>query len=524
MSFSRYETIFKKMSIAALLIGILLHIIPYLAEHSLFVDDAMVASTIVTRDFAHLVRTPMDYGQSAPIGYLYAVKICTALFGVSKVSLRIYSLFCFFATCGLMYYVLSKMYQVKRAMFFTAVFSLLPFYIQYAAEVKQYTSECMFTLLTVIIFWQYFQDKISLLRLCLLASMIIWFAFAPVFFIASGMLLAVGEKLRKKDIKSLVACCLPVLSLVIYYLFWLSGTESNAGAKAYWDLLAFPLVPSSWEDIKLLVKMAKESIIPLGYSGIIYIFAAFYTLYLWRKEKRQEMYFYVLGCFLLLIASSLGYYPIIARLMAFFAMLVLILAAVSLDRLWNMWEENGRTSGQKTGALLCAAAILLGLPFLSTAKQYIRGNLLFNHGTEVVKNLKYLEKHKTDKDMIYLYCGAQPSYFFEQGFPYGGNNTWDMPKIGTVTDEYIWGKQLNVFNYKKPYSYEGEPDWENIRHDVNNIRQFDSVYLFTSHMNAERNVYWQLLLDMLKPYGTVEVVSSDHDTYLYHFQKKDEIG
>lgn len=522
MRFSRYESIFKKMSVAALVIGILLHIIPYLVEHSLFVDDAMVASTIVTRDFAHLVRTPMDYGQSAPIGYLYAVKICTALFGVSKTSLRIYSLFCFFATCGLLYYILHKMYQVKRAIFFTAVFSLLPFYIQYASEVKQYTSECMFTLLTVIIFWQYFHGKISLLRLCLLNGVIIWFAFAPVFFITSGMLLVVKERLQKRDIFSFLPCLLPAVSLGIYYFFWLAGTESNAGAKAYWDLLAFPLLPSSWEDVKLLGKMAKESIYPLGYSGIIYGLAAFYTLYLWRREKRQEVYFYVLGVLLLFLASSLGYYPIIARLMAFFALLVLVLAAVSLDRLWNTWEERRRAPGKKICALLCAAAVLLGLPFLSTAKQYIRGGLLFLQGSEVAKNLAYLKAHKTGKDMIYVFWGAQPSYFFEQGFPYGGSNTWDMPKIGTVTDGDIWGKQLNTFNYNKPYGYEGKPDWENIQHDVNTIRQFDSVYLFTSHMNAEKDDYWQLLLDMLKPYGTVEIVSCDHDTYLYYFQKRDE--
>lgn len=125
--------------------------------------------------------------------------------------------------------------------------------------------------------------------------------------------------------------------------------------------------------------------------------------------------------------------------------------------------------------------------------------------------------------MIYVYWAAQPSYFFEQGFPYGGNNTWDMQKVGTITDAYIWGKQLNIFNYNKAYSGDGKPDWKNIRHDVDMIRQYDSVYLFTSHMNAEKDVYWQMLLDMLKPYGTVEVVSCDYDTYLYHFQKKDEI-
>ena len=47
-----------------------------------------------------------------------------------------------------------------------------------------------------------------------------------------------------------------------------------------------------------------------------------------------------------------------------------------------------------------------------------------------------------------------------------------------------------------------------------------SVYLFTSHMNGEKDVYWQLFLNELKAYGDIEIVSVDHDTYLYHFQRR----
>ena len=79
---------------------------------------------------------------------------------------------------------------------------------------------------------------------------------------------------------------------------------------------------------------------------------------------------------------------------------------------------------------------------------------------------------------------------------------------------------MNEFYYRKPYSYDGHPREDNIQHDIENIKRYDSVYLFTSHMNGEKDVYWQLFLNELKAYGDIEIVSVDHDTYLYHFQRR----
>lgn len=521
MSFARYEFIIKKMAVIMLALGIILHIMPYLVEHSLFIDEAMVASTIMTRDLGNLVLSPMDYGQSAPIGYLYIVKLCTLVFGVSKVSLRIWSLICLFGTCGLMYYILDKLYHVRRAAYFTAIFSLLPFYISYSSQVKQYTSECMFVLAVVILFWYYFHARISLWWLCVMCSIVIWFSFAPVFFIVGGMLLVIKDILQNKRFLDLIHCLLPALSFAVYYFFWLAGTEGNAGAKGFWALLAFPLIPSSLDDIILILKMVKQSVGPqLKHMCVLYLLAAGYTLYSWRKDRNHKASFYIFGLVILLVASAMGYYPIAARLMSFFAVLVLILASVSLDEYWHRLELKWQYSRKKLAVLMSLATILLILPLGYTAKEMVRGNLIFWHETEIVQNLAYLEKNKKPSDMIYVYWGAQPSYFFEKGFPYGGPNNWEMAKIGTITDEYIWGKKLNEFYYRKPYSYDGHPREDNIQHDIENIKRYDSVYLFTSHMNGEKDVYWQLFLNELKAYGDIEIVSVDHDTYLYHFQRR----
>jgi hypothetical protein len=50
-------------------VGVLLRVIAYLKDRSMWFDEAMLAHNIVTRSFAGLVK-PLDYAQGAPVGYL----------------------------------------------------------------------------------------------------------------------------------------------------------------------------------------------------------------------------------------------------------------------------------------------------------------------------------------------------------------------------------------------------------------------------------------------------------------------
>ena len=70
--------------IAATVFGAILHIIPYFYNRSLWIDEAMLANSILTRSFADLVKEPLMNGQSAPVGYLYLQKIITSIFGTAE--------------------------------------------------------------------------------------------------------------------------------------------------------------------------------------------------------------------------------------------------------------------------------------------------------------------------------------------------------------------------------------------------------------------------------------------------------
>lgn len=520
MNFKLYEFRLRLIAAIFFVIGIVAHIIPYFANHDLWIDEAMLASSIVNRDFGNLIAKPLDYGQSAPVGYLYMVKAITAIAGVSDFSLRVLSLISFGLVLYLMYRILRKVYLVKHYLFFLALFSLMSFYVRYAVECKPYMLECVFVLLVVLLFHSYKRKEISLFSFCIFCSLALWFSFVPVFFIAGALLVIIVDMIRcRQPIMSLWPCILVATSFVGYYIVWLSVTDDNAGAREYWNLLAFPMLPVSMADCELLLKMAKEMLSPLSKMALLFFPLSMYTLRHWLKEEKREAAFYLISLGILLVASSLGFYPIIARLMAFFGVLMLILSAVSMDRIWSKYELLWQDTPQKLWGVLFVMVFLMAIPAVSLGKNFYTGNLLYLKGSEIQPNIYYLNKHIQQNDMIYISDLAQPIFFYKMKYPYGAGN-WDSDIIGTVKGRYIIGEVLYYSLYQEPYICQYTVNMENVNHDVDNIKKFSSVYLVTSHIDAEKTAYWQLFLQQLRQYGDVEIVNMANDTYLYHFRKR----
>ena len=86
----RHVELFLKICIVY---TVILHIVPYFYNRSLGYDEAMLVSSICTRSLSELVASPLDWGQSAPVGYLFVVKLFTMVWNTSEAALRIFSLF-----------------------------------------------------------------------------------------------------------------------------------------------------------------------------------------------------------------------------------------------------------------------------------------------------------------------------------------------------------------------------------------------------------------------------------------------
>ena len=70
------------------LIGMVLRVREYLGGRALWRDEASLALNLVHRSFAQLLQ-PLDHDQGAPVGFLWACKLATTLFGYGEYALRL---------------------------------------------------------------------------------------------------------------------------------------------------------------------------------------------------------------------------------------------------------------------------------------------------------------------------------------------------------------------------------------------------------------------------------------------------
>lgn len=522
----RYISFFLLICIV---IGVILHVVPYVFNRSLWVDEAMLASSIFSRDITNLVSSPLDFGQSSAIGWIYIVKIITMAFGTSETTLRILSLISSFGCIVLTYCLLRDKVRRIYALYFTAIFALTDRFIYYGNELKPYMFDNMLCLLTLLI-WQKYQDKkITLWKLVIAYSVTIWFSFSAVFFVAACMIIECftlfGKIIKGKNkhiLCHLCLCAMVLVSFVLNYIFWLSNTSDNAGGAQYWELLRFPLIPTSFSDIKLIIKMALQffTFIPRDAMAIFIMLFLMYMFECIQKKEEQSHIVVPFGISLLIlfVASYCGFYPIQDRLVQIYQLIVAIIAGFGCNMVaTRIKDKNQNVINWSVVFYYGVLALCLGVTGMGGCKNLF-GSYVYKKGSEVSESIAYLKQNLDSDDVVYIFRNSIPVYQYEMDeIRY---NSWtEMPDQPTVFDDnIIYGQSLISYFYQVPYSYEYEENKENVDEDTNVIIKNDSVYIFASH--GETGLPW--LLEQLEEYGTVEVTVDYYDTHLYHFVKDKE--
>ena len=528
--------------VCCILGGVILHIVPYIYNRSLWVDEAMLVSSICCRSLNELIALPLEWGQSAPAGWLYIVKILTLLFGTSETVLRICSLVTAIACIAVLYLLLRGRIRKSYALFFTAIFSLTDRFIYYGNEAKPYMSDNLCCLL-VLLFWQKYQEKkISLMKVIVIYSILIWFSFSAVFFVAACMIMeciriirdAVKSGRMGQCLVELSKCAIVLVSFVLNYVFWLSKIKGNAGEPDYWDLLKFPLIPASMDDLQLILKMAWEF---LGfYPTYIALFICLLTsLYVFYVIKNKQDFSLILlpsavSLIILLVASYCGFYPIAGRLVQVYMIVMLVFCGHMCEVIEQSYGNSDiELSGGDNWGKILYYAILCG--FLGIIGMYGCKNLFSSHvhkeGSEVAESVQYLEENCSDEDVIYVFGAAIPVYTYEINYSTTYSDLFNLPtKNLHLTDcrnrlpcrigNTIWGQSLFEFDYVVPYSYEGKLNMTAIMEDALLIKDNDSVYIFASH--GEEGI--QDLLEELENYGAITTVVDSYNTRLYHYVKE----
>jgi len=443
-------------------LGIVLRLVQYLFNRSLWLDEAALASSIISRDFAGLLQ-PLDFAQTAPVGFLMLTRLAVEVGGGGEYVLRfipfisgILALFIFWKV--------TELYVTPRAVpFALGLFAISTPLIYFSSELKQYSTEVLAALL---LFWLVGQlrtndrpQTLSFIGLAATGAAAVWFSFSTIFVLAGtalGMIFFAWTRKQKKMTGWLtLTAFIWAASFVAYYFLLLKKMIPGQAAEQYWETYFMPFPPLSLEQIKwytttfFRIFEYPGGLKLTGLAALCFICGC-YSLFQKQKEKLS---FLILPIFVTLFASTFHKYPFGGRLILFLAPVLILGIAQGIV---YIQEKLGSTN---------RVIYVLIIVFLFLQPGLSAGQYLMKPRTvqEIRPVVEYLAQHKQNDDLVYVYYGA------EKGFAY-------------YAPRFHLNPQAAIPGIKS------RQEWDNYRTDINKLTGHNRVWLLFSHVHSDDGV------------------------------------
>lgn len=225
--------------------GILLRVIQWFYNRSLWMDEAMLALNIGSLDFAGLMR-PLQFDQIAPVLFLWIERSMVILFGNNEFALRLFPLACGILSLWLAYrvaFIATESRSVATAVLFLFAFSRC--FIFYSTETKQYSSDLLVALVFYLfLFAQTPRRNTGLLLTSLIA---VWLSNIGIVMIVTTGFAFLLEQLRKRKInyQQWMVIAAGATWFIIYFLLFIRGHDVGETMEEYWEQHFMPTDPTN---------------------------------------------------------------------------------------------------------------------------------------------------------------------------------------------------------------------------------------------------------------------------------------
>jgi len=498
-------------------ISIIVRIIMYCKVHSLYIDEAFLVESIVTRTFGSLVATPLVNDQTAPVLYLYVVKLFGALTGYSEGGLRVFSLLMFLGMIAVEYLLLTRVFKVGKVWtaFAICVTATLGIYMRYSNELKPYMGDAFFVTAILLLYHLYRSRKIKLPVLTAACCLVLLFSSPALFFIASVFIcefvFAIIEKDKGRIIKTVCAGVIVLAFFLAYYVWWLMPVAESDLMINFWEKSYFSIWPLNSSVLKQDIGLVYNT---LGKRGCIYFVFAFAGLIvsLIRKDKIS----FVTGCSIVLLfaASCVRKYPMSSRLWLFIFVLEILYMAVCFDSVKAILLTSECLPLKGVFAFIAVILVVYNLNFITFA-----GNGLYFAHLEANPLIAYLQKNIGDDEYAYIYPTARYIVKYKNGF--------DTNRIGNVErDNIIWGggdvqvgiEGKIIWHWDAARAEWGEFNQSGAVNEIHKIVAAEKAYLlFYDFANSPALMGIETGLKKLATLGYLHKVGEFHKTPLYYF-------
>lgn len=529
----RVSTIVNLLVLIFLIAGIILGCAACIAQYQtirpLWLDEATIARSVLSRDFATLVSSPLDWGQSAPIGYLYTVKLSSHAFGYGDGALRLFSLLCWLGVVCLLWRMGRTVFQcsISATLFAIFIFVTNAFYMRYAHELKPYMNDNFWILLVLYMFWRYWYGKLKPWQFSIVCAVAYMFSMASAFAIAASYALILARLIRtywshgpSRNMTTELLSIVPLAMIgSVITLCWVLPATYNAGGKGYFELWKFPLLPLSSNEFEAWWVMVRRISL---YSGLIFwgalLLAGSGLFFAIKRSGRNRCTVICAALTILftLIASNRGLYPIEARLIQFILLLLIVIAMYGYEELTLAWKTKslcGKIASYILGAvLLFGASLSIDDDKLGNVWKQYESACKTKPGDGYLKPYRLMVQGGDKVQALYLGQGAEPAYLWLKAY-YGD-------KCG-VTPEYAWHKNTKhgprlfkmSHDIKNPYN-KGKILQNQVDESLKWLKKYKTAYILLSHDKPD-------IVPFLKELGEVKVLHRNYGIELYQFAWKE---
>ncbi len=342
-------------------------------------DEAAVGLNIISRSYSGLLK-PLDYGQVAPIGFLWIERAVYQLFGMSEYAMRAVPTLAGLAAVVLFAYWAWSLVEPMAAAIATGILAVGFYSVFHAVELKPYGIDFLVSTVLMLPATRYLADgKAKWLILILMMTPLAMFVSYPSIFVIGGIEIILLASLRTASRKVIVLTVLiGVVSLACFGLEWEAAAgqydKTQALMRAYWRVgEAFPPY-NPFKLILWLIEVHTGNLFAYPFGGknfasslsfVVFIIGVVY----WFRSGRSRLALLLLSPFALtLLAAFLRRYPYgeAARVTQHLAPIIILFMGVGIARLIDRIKSSERAR-YLVYRVVCLLLVGISIGVLATA-------------------------------------------------------------------------------------------------------------------------------------------------------------
>jgi hypothetical protein len=435
--------------------GVLLRVLQYAANRSLWLDEALIARNIFDREFLGLFKT-LDYNQAAPIGFLILTKTSVYFFGNNEYALRLVPLMSAIAGLILFYRLLTKYCSPHVSFIALFLFSLGGPLIYYSSEVKPYSGDVAIALAIYLMASQMVEKDLNAGRIVFysfLGALFLIFSFPSVFVLlgvaCSLTFCIMSKKEPSKAWRFFIVFLLWGLTFVGEYQFVLTKLKDNKALFYFWQaeksfmpLLPLSFTELSWYPTKWIEVFKNPG--GLHFAGVGAFIGLLGGFHLFRN--RPILFFgFAFPIVFAMLASSINYYPFSSRMLLYSSPALICFVSEGISSIIKKKKIILTFLGLAVSFLLFIHPVYFAIYHIVAPRKH----------QEIKPLMEYVRNNFQHNDTIYVYHPFQHAFIYYAA------------KYGLENKNPIFGCIPNS-------------DWSNVTEELHRLRGNNRVWMIFS--------------------------------------------